>query len=58
VTGKDEAIHQSRRGRNTVLGLILGGFVVLAFAVTVVKLSQGGEIVGFDHTPETMVAKP
>jgi len=29
--------------------LILGGFVLLVFVITVVKLSQGQMIEGFDH---------
>jgi len=31
------------------IGLILGGFVLLVFVITVVKLSQGQMIEGFDH---------
>lgn len=31
------------------LGLILGGFVALVFVITVVKMSQGQMIEGFDH---------
>jgi hypothetical protein len=31
------------------LGLILGGFVLLVFIVTLVKLSSGQMIEGFDH---------
>lgn len=39
-----------RRGRNRGLGLVLGALVVMIFAVTVVKLSQGHMIEGFDHS--------
>jgi len=48
-------LHRRRRGRNASLALVLGGFVLLVFAVTIVKLSNGGQIRGFDHTPETLV---
>ena len=34
-------IYGRRRSRNLGVGLVLVGFVVLVFAVTVVKLSQG-----------------
>jgi len=32
-------IHTRRKGRNVAVGLILGGFVLLIFAVSIVKLS-------------------
>lgn len=34
-------IHRRRFGRNLGLGLVLGGFVVLVFALTVVKVTRG-----------------
>lgn len=43
-------LYARRRSRNRGLGLVLGAFVVMIFAVTVVKLSQGHMIEGFDHT--------
>ena len=52
---REHELHYRRRGRNAWLGMILVGFVVLVFAVTVVKLSNGGEIRGFDHTFESLV---
>ena len=36
------------------VGICLATLVSLIFAVTVVKLSQGVEIRGFDHTYETV----
>lgn len=45
----DSDLHQRRKGRNLWLGLVLGGFVVLVFGVTIVKLSSGQMIEGFDH---------
>lgn len=53
----EHELHCRRRGRNVVLGLLLGGFVLLVFAVTIVKLAGGGEIRGFDHTFETVVTQ-
>ena len=37
---KEHEIHGRRKGRNMGVALLLGGFVVIVFAVTVVKLSQ------------------
>lgn len=42
-------IYSRRRSRNVGLGLVLGGLVLLIFAVTVVKLSHGQQMEGFDH---------
>lgn len=50
LKNRDHEIHTRRRGRNMALGLILAGFVSLVFLITVVKLSQGQMIEGFDHT--------
>jgi hypothetical protein len=36
----EHELHTRRKGRNMALGLILGGFVALIFAVSIVKLSQ------------------
>lgn len=36
----EHELHSRRKGRNMALGLILGGFVALIFAVSIVKLSQ------------------
>lgn len=49
LKNRDHEIHARRRGRNMTLGLILAGFVGLVFVITVVKLSQGQMIEGFDH---------
>jgi hypothetical protein len=43
-------IYGRRRSRNVGLGITLAAFVLLVFAVTVVKLSQGQDMQGFDHT--------
>jgi hypothetical protein len=51
----DHELHQRRRGRNLTLGLILGGFVVLIFAVTIVKMMNGATMEGFDHIAPSAV---
>ena len=42
-------IFARRRSRNLGLGGALIGFVLLIFAVTLVKLSEGQSMEGFDH---------
>ncbi|EJL54619.1 MULTISPECIES: hypothetical protein [unclassified Rhizobium] len=36
-----EAQRKSRRNRNVALGLVLGGLVVLFYAITIVKFTSG-----------------
>jgi hypothetical protein len=50
-------IYRRRRSRNLGLGLTLGAFVLLIFAVTMVKLSEGNDMRGFDHTIESIPAQ-
>lgn len=42
-------IHERRKSRNIGLGLTLAGFVVLILALTVVKVTRGDPMQGFDH---------
>lgn len=42
-------IYGRRRSRNTGVGLALAAFVLMIFAVTVVKLTQGMSMEAFDH---------
>jgi hypothetical protein len=42
-------LYGRRRSRNVGVGLVLGGFAVLVFAVTLVKLTAEGPVEGFDH---------
>ena len=51
-------IHRRRFGRNLGLGLVLAAFVGLVFALTVVKVTRGDPMQGFDHTvrPEMVPA--
>lgn len=45
----EHEIHQRRFSRNLGVGLVLGGFVILVFALTVAKLTRGDPSEGFDH---------
>lgn len=49
-------LYARRRSRNRGLGLTLGAFVLLVFAVTVVKLTEGQAMQGYDHSPRTLPA--
>jgi hypothetical protein len=42
-------IYGRRRSRNVGLALTLGALALLVFAVTVVKLTEGGTLQGYDH---------
>lgn len=42
-------IYGRRRSRNIGLGVVLGSLVALIFAVTIVKMSHGEMMEGFDH---------
>ena len=43
-------IKAQRKSNNLLLGGILGGFVVLVFLITVVKMMNGHSMEAFDHT--------
>ena len=47
---KEHELHNRRRRRNTWVACLLGGFVVLVFAITLVKLADGHLMEAFDHT--------
>ena len=44
-------LHKRRFSRNLGLGLVLGAFVVLVFALSVVKVTRGEPMKGHDHVP-------
>lgn len=50
-------LHRRRRGRNYGLGLLLGGFVALVFALSIVKLDNAGGPVP-DATPAAPATTP
>lgn len=46
----NETEHQkSRKKSNILLGAVLGGFVLLVFAITIVKMVDGQNMEAFDH---------
>ncbi len=47
---KQHEIHARRAKNNVWLGVIMGCLVTVIFSVTVVKLSNGSKMQGFDHT--------
>jgi hypothetical protein len=47
----ESAMHRARFSRNLGLGVVLVGFVALVFALTVVKVTRGDPMQGFDHQP-------
>jgi len=49
--GREHDLHRRRFGRNLGLGLVLVGFAAIIFGLTVVKVSTGGVIEGYDHQP-------
>lgn len=53
VSPDSHEIYRRRKARNLALGLCLVGVVAMIFAVTIVKLSNGVDIRGYDHTFET-----
>lgn len=46
---QDHELHKRRFGRNMGLLVVLGGFAVLVFALTIVKVSDGSYGEAFDH---------
>ncbi len=42
-------IHTRRFGRNLGLGLTLGAFVLLVFALSVVKITRGDTLLSYEH---------
>ncbi len=51
-------IFGRRRSRNLGLGLVLGAFVLLVFAVTMVKMDEGQSMEGFDHSLRPSLLPP
>lgn len=49
----EHEIHNRRRGRNLGLLAVLLLFVALVFGLSIVKITQGDLMEGFDHQPRT-----
>lgn len=47
---RQHELHTRRSGRNWGVGLVLVLFVALVFGLTIVKVSNGDQMQGFDHT--------
>ena len=54
----DHELHRRRFSRNLGLGLTLVAFIVLVFALTVVKVTRGDPMQAFDHTIRPELAPP
>lgn len=52
-------LHERRKSRNIGVGLTLVGFIVIVFALTVVKVTRGDPMQAFDHVlrPEMEIAQ-
>jgi hypothetical protein len=46
----EHEIHKRRLGRNVGVAVTLALFIVLVFALTLVKVTRGDPMQGFDHT--------
>ncbi len=42
-------LHDRRLGRNLGVGLVLAALIAVVFGLTVVKVTSGGAVQGFDH---------
>jgi hypothetical protein len=49
-------LHARRFGRNLGLGLVLAGFVAVVFALSVVKITRGEPMQGWDHVVQPQSA--
>ncbi len=52
----EHEIHKRRFGRNVGVGLLLVVMVGIVFALTVVKVTRGDPMKGFDHVVEPELA--
>ena len=50
----EHEMHKRRFSRNLGVGLTLGAFVVLVFALTVVKVKRGDPMEGYDHVVQPL----
>lgn len=48
--GSEHPLHGRRKRSNLMLGAVLGSFVALVFAITIVKMANGVSMEAFDHT--------
>ena len=50
----EHEMHKRRFSRNLGVGLTLGAFVLLVFALTVVKVKRGDPMEGYDHVVQPL----
>ena len=48
--GQEHPQAGRKKRSNLMLGAVLGGFVALVFAITIVKMMDGQSMEAFDHT--------
>lgn len=49
---KEHEIYKRRFSRNVGVGLVLGAFIAIVFGLTIAKISNGGQVQGYDHSIE------
>ena len=47
---KEHEIYKRRLGRNLGVGLVLAAFIAIVFGLTIAKISNGGQVQGYDHS--------
>lgn len=52
----EHEIHRRRFSRNLGVGLALAAFIALVFALTVVKVTNGTSMQGYDHVVQPEMA--
>jgi hypothetical protein len=50
----EHELHKRRFSRNLGVGLTLAAFVALVFALTVVKVTRGDPMQGYDHVVQPL----
>lgn len=51
----EHELHRRRKGRNLGLLAVLLIFIAIVFGLTVVKVTNGDMMEGFDHQPRTSI---
>lgn len=55
---REHDLHQRRRKRNAILGLVLAGFVAMVFGITLVKLQNLTAGDGDDQVSRPVQSEP
>jgi len=55
---KEHDLHARRRNRNAMVGLVLVGFAIMIFGITIVKLKAGQSMEAFDHSSRPALVEP